>query len=69
MYRNLEAEIARNGFTKKELADKLGMRYATLVDKLNGKYPFYLEQALQIKEVVAPDCELEYLFTKIERVK
>lgn len=70
MYRNLEAEMARNGLTKKQLAKKLNMRYPTLVDKMNGKngkYGFYFEEALRIRDVVAPHCELEYLFTKHDR--
>ena len=37
MYPNLNAELARRGWNKKVLSKKLGSRYATIVDKLNGK--------------------------------
>ena len=42
MYANLLAEIARKGWNKKVLAKTLKWRYATLIDKLNGKYPLTL---------------------------
>ncbi|WHY75732.1 XRE family transcriptional regulator [Neobacillus sp. WH10] len=62
MYRNLLAEMARKDISKKEMADLLKMRYSTLVDKTNGKYRFYLDEALKIKETFFPDLPLEYLF-------
>ena len=39
MYPNLEAELARKGWSKKKLSEILGKRYYTVIDKLNGKYP------------------------------
>ena len=66
MFRNLEAEMARKGMTKLCLAKKLGMRYPTLVDKLNGKYRLYFEEALRIRKEVCPDLDLDYLFETSE---
>ena len=40
MYPNLNAEMARQGWTRKDLANKTGIRYQTLNEKLNGKRPF-----------------------------
>lgn len=67
MYRNLRAEMARSNVTIRDLATRLGMRYATLSDKINGHFRFYYDEALQIKNEFFPDCELEYLFERQER--
>lgn len=66
MYRNLLAEMARNDITKKDLADFLGLRYATIVDKTNGKFRFYLDEAFKIKNHFFPDLPIEYLFESDE---
>ncbi|MFS0822132.1 XRE family transcriptional regulator [Bacillus sp. 1P02SD] len=62
MYRNLLAEMARRGITKKDLAEFLNMRYPTIVDKTNGKSRFYLDEAFKIRNEFFPDCDLLYLF-------
>lgn len=62
MFRNLEAEMARKGINKLTLAKKLGMRYPTLVDKLNGKYRLYFDEAIRIRKEICPGMDLDYLF-------
>jgi DNA-binding XRE family transcriptional regulator len=62
LFRNLEAEMARQRITKGDLAKFLGVRYATVVDKTKGRSRFYYEECLSIKKHFFPDCELEYLF-------
>jgi len=62
IYKNLAAEMARKGITKKDLAKLLNMRYPTVVDKTNGKSRFYLDEAIKIKDIFFPDLDLEYLF-------
>jgi DNA-binding XRE family transcriptional regulator len=62
MYRNLLAEMARRGVSKKDLAEFLNMRYPTIVDKTNGKSRFFLDEAFKIKDEFFPDCDIEYLF-------
>ena len=62
MYRNLEAEMVREGITKKAMAEELGFRYTTLTEKLKGKYPFRFDEAVLIKKTYFPDLSLEYLF-------
>lgn len=64
MYRNLKAEMAREGILSKDIAVFLGVREATISDKLNGKYRFYYDEAYSIKKHFFPNCELEYLFYK-----
>ena len=49
MYRNLEAEMAREGITRKDLAETLGVRYATIIDKMKGRYSFTLDEAFIIR--------------------
>ena len=50
MYPNLNAELARRGWNKKVLSEKLDARYATIIDKLNGKYPLTLNECKEIKD-------------------
>jgi DNA-binding XRE family transcriptional regulator len=69
LYRNLEAEMVRNGITRKDVSDLLNVRYATVVQKLNGKYKFNLEEAFVIKDNYFPGLSLEYLFQADEKPK
>lgn len=61
-YSNLEAEMARKGLLKKDIAETLGVRTATVYDKLKGKHPFTLDEVLKIKNKYFPEFTLEYLF-------
>ena len=65
-YINLEAEMARKGLLKKDIAETLGVRTATVYDKLKGKHPFTFDEALKIKNKYFPEFTLEYLFYKEE---
>lgn len=62
MYPNLNAELSRLGWSRKVLADKLEIRYATILDKLNGKYPFTYNECVRIKNLMGVDIPLEVLF-------
>lgn len=62
MYRNLLAEMVRNNITKKQIAKFLGLRVATICDKMNGKYSFKLDEAFKIKTKFFPQLSIEYLF-------
>lgn len=66
MYRNLEAEMVRKGIDRKDISEFLQVRYATIVDKLSGKYPFKLDEALAVKKKFFPEFSIEYLFEKNE---
>lgn len=67
MYKNLEAEMARKGISKFAIAEKLDMRYPTVVDKINGKYRLYFDEAVRIQKKFFPEYRLEYLFAIDER--
>lgn len=62
MFRNLNAEMARNGITGEYLAGKLGITQTTLSLKLNGKSELSLKQAAEIKSILGVDLPLEVLF-------
>lgn len=67
MYNNLEAEMARNKITRKDLAVVLGVRYATIIDKLKGRSTFTLNEAFKIRDTYFPGLTIEYLFHKEEK--
>ena len=52
--------------TKKDIAKLLRVRYATVLDKMNGKYRFYYDEALTIKKAFFPNLDIEYLFDSEE---
>lgn len=62
MYRNLEAEMVRHSISRKDVATFLNVRYATVIDKLSGRYQFRLDEALNIKQKLFPKLSIEYLF-------
>ena len=69
MYRNLEAELARNGITKTNVAAELGLTLGTLSLKLNGKSNLTLPEAIKIKTIIGGNLSLEYLFQVNEEIK
>lgn len=62
MFRNLEAELARAGLSKKKLAQGIGCTPSTLSMKLSGKAPITLSEAAKIKEIIGVNIPLEDLF-------
>lgn len=49
---NLKAEIARKGITKTELAEKIGIHYNSLNNKINGVTNFSIEEAFRICDLL-----------------
>jgi DNA-binding XRE family transcriptional regulator len=64
MYSNVKAELARRNLTIIDLSNMTGIRYQTLVDKINGKYPMLLDEAKKIKEALGVDIPIEDLFER-----
>lgn len=62
MYLNVKAELARRNLNLVDLSNKTGIRYQTLVDKVNGKYPLTLDEAKTIKSALEVNIPLEELF-------
>lgn len=69
MFRNLEAELARSGLTRRDVALKLGCTPSTLSLKLNGKAPLSLLEAAKIKQIIGVDMALEELFATDDLLK
>lgn len=66
MLRNLRAEMVRSDVKPKDIAALLGVRDATIYDKLNGHYSFSFNEALKIKRHYFPQHDIEYLFDNSE---
>lgn len=64
MYSNVKAELARHNLTIVDLSNMTGIRYQTLVDKINGKYPMTFDEAKKIKEALEVDIPMEELFKR-----
>ena len=66
MYKNLKAEIARAGLTNQEMADAIGVKYATMWRLLNGKRPWRLGEMVAIQSELedhnSATYTLDYLF-------
>lgn len=62
MYKNLNAELARMGWTRKDLSNATNIRYQTLNEKMNGKSVFTLKEAFEIKKAMKIDMPLEQIF-------
>ena len=62
MYKELEAELARRGWTKKDLSEKTKIRYGTLLMKLNGSYELTYNESVKIKKALGTTMPLEVLF-------
>ncbi len=67
-YPTLEAEIARNGIVKKELAAELNISERQLVKKLSGEVGFWLSEALYIHSLI-PYMPIPELFSAESEVK
>lgn len=65
MYRNLEAELARKNWKRQDLSKHSGIKYTTLLGKMNGDSDFLLDECIKIRNVIDKKLSLEYLF-KIE---
>jgi lambda repressor-like predicted transcriptional regulator len=73
MYLNLKAELARAGLNYKDLSKATGIKYDTLVNKLNGKSDFARSEMFAIKKALSKNKEaksfaLEYLFATEEPI-
>lgn len=66
MYSNVKAELARKNKTMVDLSFDCGIKYQTLVNKINGKQPLTLEEASRIKSALGVEIPIEELFEKVE---
>lgn len=65
MYRNLEAELARKGVSRKMIADVLQININTVSAKLTGRSPFLWDEVEAIsKHIFNDELDIKYLFDK-----
>ena len=62
MFNNLEAELKRKKILRKDLAKYLSLTIGTVSQKLNGKAPITLPEALAIKQFLKVNIPVEKLF-------
>lgn len=67
VYGNLIAEIAKRGYTKKEIAESVGLSRNALANKLNCKTSFKVEELETMHKKFFKDCEYIYLTELYER--
>ena len=65
MFNNLNAEMARKKLSMKALAERTGINYESLKNKLYGATEFKRSEMLRIKEEF-PEYSLDYLFATEE---
>ena len=65
LYPNLEAEMARNGVTQRDLSELLGKTPETVCKWMNGRNgEFTVSAAFKIAEHFFSDCSPIYLFKR-----
>ena len=65
LFSNLHAEMARKKMTIKSLAEKTGITYESLKNKMSGTTEFKRSEMISIKKEF-PKCSLDYLFESDE---
>jgi transcriptional regulator with XRE-family HTH domain len=61
-YNNLKAELKRKGLKQEDVANVLRVTSATANHKINGRYPFTLIEAFEVRNALFPDIDIAYLF-------
>lgn len=62
VYPNLEAEMVRAGYTREDIASKLGLHVSGVYQMLSGKRNISLTRAAQIRDAFFPNMRIDYLF-------
>lgn len=61
--RNLKAEMLRNSITMEQIANVIGRSTRTVSDKIHGRFPLTLEEALKIRDTFFKGMSIEFLFS------
>lgn len=62
MYPYLRGEMTMRMYTASKMAKELEISSSTFSLKLNGKYPFTLDEAKKIKNILETETTLDELF-------
>ena len=58
---NLKAEMSRHGLTAADIGRCIEKTEKTAQAKIRGEYPFTYPELVKIRDVLFPNCELDYL--------
>ncbi len=61
---NITKAMREKGYKIEELAGEIGIGRCALSEKLSGKYKFSIDEALLIRDILAPGTNVEVLFQK-----
>lgn len=64
MYKQIEILMTVNGLNKKELSIRTDIYYQSLLDKLNGKVPFTVDEMFRVKHVLNTTLPIETLLDR-----
>jgi hypothetical protein len=64
IFKNLEVEMVRAGFSKSKLADALGVSYVTFLLRMDGSRDFKLGEMQKIKMLLQSKLTLDELFKR-----
>lgn len=59
--RNLRAEMARNGISRKQVGDAIDLCQCSISSRFNGKTDFLVGELVKIRDTFFPNCSLDYL--------
>lgn len=62
MFKNLKAEMAREGLERKAIALGIGVSERSFGNKMTGRSEFTRSEMLKIHKKYFPKCSIEYLF-------
>jgi len=62
MYRNVLAEMTRNGMTREEVAKKLNLSVVSFRKKISGEVDFKLSEIKMLISLFGNNVSFEYLF-------
>lgn len=66
MYRNLLAEMLRNGISKKNLANELNISEKALYNRFSGLTDFNWKEVVTIKKVLNTEISSDELFENVD---
>ena len=61
MYKNLQAVMAKENITQREIAEYLGIHENSMGNKVSGKTPFTIEEVFKMKERFFPQYDIQFL--------
>lgn len=60
-YKNLLAEMVRNGISRKQVGEVLDLCQASISHRFNGKADFKVGELVKIRDTFFPEFSLDYL--------